>query len=459
MSFIWSASLWVIALVVIMISKWLYRWSNPNCNGKLPPGSMGFPIIGETFDFFEVHGFYEISPFVKKRILRYGPLFRTNIMGSNTVVLTEPDVIYEVFRQENESFIFSYPEGFVKPFGKDSVFYERGNIHKHVKQVTLQLLGSESLKRKMIRDIDRVTCEHLKSKATKGSFDVMDTVENLIMAHLTPKIICNLEPETQRNLMENLKAFKNDWFRSLFTLKTWLSLYKAFKARKVAVQLIKDVFTRRKASREKFGDFLDTIVEELEKEDAVFNEATAINLLFGLMIVAKDSTSVVTSLAIKFIAENPKALAELKREHEAILKNREDKEAGISWEEYRHSMTFTNMKSKARYTIPAGWIAAVVPSAVHYDPAIYENPFEFNPWRWEGKELRSGSKTFMVFGGGVRQCAGAESARLQISIFIHYLVTKYDFSLAQEFEFLRTPLPFFPKGVPINISQSSKYLV
>lgn len=54
------------------------------------------------------------------------------------------------------------------------------------------------------------------------------------------------------------------------------------------------------------------MVEELEKEEVVFNEATAINLLFGLMIVAKDSTSVVASLAIKFIAENPKALAELK---------------------------------------------------------------------------------------------------------------------------------------------------
>jgi len=72
----------------------------------------------------------------------------------------------------------------------------------------------------------------------------------------------------------------------------------------------------------------------------------------------------------------------------------------------------------------------------------------------QGKELRSGSKTFMVFGGGVRQCVGAEFARLQISIFIHHLVTTYDFSLAQESEFIRAPLPYFPKGLPIKISQS-----
>lgn len=35
------------------------------------------------------------------------------------------------------------------------------------------------------------------------------------------------------------------------------------------------------------------------------------------------------------------------------------------------------------YTIPAGWFVAVAPSVVHYNSEIYENPLEFNPWRWE----------------------------------------------------------------------------
>lgn len=76
--------------------------------------------------------------------------------------------------------------------------------------------------------------------------------------------------------------------------------------------MIKDVFTRRKASREMCGDFLDTMVEEGEKEDVIFNEESAINLIFAILVVAKESTSSVTSLAIKFLAENHKALAELK---------------------------------------------------------------------------------------------------------------------------------------------------
>lgn len=35
---------------------------------QLTPGSMGFPVIGETVDFFKPHSFDEIPPFVRKRM-------------------------------------------------------------------------------------------------------------------------------------------------------------------------------------------------------------------------------------------------------------------------------------------------------------------------------------------------------------------------------------------------------
>ncbi|VVA95757.1 unnamed protein product [Arabis nemorensis] len=111
-------------------------------------------------------------------------------------------------------------------------------------------------------------------------------------------------------------------------------------------------------------------------------------------------------------------------------------------------------KSKARYTVPAGWIVAVSPSLIHFDEEIYENPLKFNPWRWKGKEMIWGSKTFMVFGGGVRLCAGAEFARLQIAMFLHHLFAYYDFSVVQECELIRAPFLHFTKELLIHISPS-----
>lgn len=58
------------ALVIISITHFVYRWRNPRCNGKLPPGSMGFPLLGETLQFFTPNTSSDIPPFVKKRMDR-----------------------------------------------------------------------------------------------------------------------------------------------------------------------------------------------------------------------------------------------------------------------------------------------------------------------------------------------------------------------------------------------------
>ncbi|ESQ45626.1 hypothetical protein EUTSA_v10010943mg [Eutrema salsugineum] len=444
MSLFWIIGL-VITLLVIRISHWWYLWIN------------GFPIIGETFQFFKPYGFYEISPFLNKKMLRYGPLFRTSILGVKTVVSTDMDVNMEILRQENKSFILSYPDGLAKPLGKDSLFFKTGNIHKHIKQLTLHLLGSENLKRKIIKDMDRVTREHLSLKASEGRFDVKDAVSSLITAHMTPKVISNLKPETQSKLIKNFKAFSFDWFRTSYPLSAGRGLYNTLRACREGMQVLKDVHMRKKTSGEMYGDFLDTAIEVLEKEGGLVNEDAIITLIFTLSCIIQDTTSKATCMAVKFISENPKVLAELKREHETILASREDKDGGVTWEEYR-KMTFTNMAINESlrlanmapmmfrkavkdveikgYTIPAGWIVMVIPSV--------------------GKELRSVSKTFMVFGAGVRQCAGAEFARLQISIFLHHLVTNYDFSLSQDCEVIRVPGAHFPNGISINISKCPK---
>ncbi|EOA24029.1 hypothetical protein CARUB_v10017243mg [Capsella rubella] len=446
MNIIWNISICVSAFVVVLITRWWYRWSNPKCNGKLPPGSMGFPIIGETLAFFKSHGFYETSPFLEKRMsrldaqtklfeqyiickrfksscerFRYGSLFKTNIFGSNTVVVTDHDVMYEILKQENKAFMFSLPDGFFKVFGKDKELVDHGKTHKHVKQITLNFLGTEGLKWKLIKDMDRATGEDLKSKATLGSLDIKETVSN---------------------------------------------------ARKSAMNVIRDVLLSRKESEEKHEDILNTM-----RKDVIFDDQAVVDNVFAIPVAAKDTTSTIGSMAVKYITNNHKVFLELKKEHDAILQNRVDKNSGVSWEEYKNNMTFTNMVINETlrlanvtpvlfrkalkdveikgYTIPKGWMVVVASSLIHYDPAIYENPYEFNPWRWEGKELVHGSRTFMVFGGGLRLCPGAEFARLQIAIFIHHLVTNYEFSMEQDCEITRTPLVSFPNGINLNISHAT----
>lgn len=60
----------IVSLVVISFLRWVYNWRNPRCNGKLPPGSMGLPLLGETLQFFAPNTTHDVSPFVKERVKR-----------------------------------------------------------------------------------------------------------------------------------------------------------------------------------------------------------------------------------------------------------------------------------------------------------------------------------------------------------------------------------------------------
>ncbi|CAL5345329.1 unnamed protein product [Camellia sinensis] len=60
------------------------------------------------------------------------------------------------------------------------------------------------------------------------------------------------------------------------------------------------------------------------------------------------------------------------------------------------------------------------------------------------------SKNFMPFGGGTRQCAGAESAKSFFAIFLHVLVSEYRWTKIKGGDIDRTPLLRFEDGMHIK---------
>lgn len=65
-----AVGLFVATLVTVCVSHWIYRWRNPKCNGVLPPGSMGIPLIGETLQLIMPSASLDLPPFIKTRLKR-----------------------------------------------------------------------------------------------------------------------------------------------------------------------------------------------------------------------------------------------------------------------------------------------------------------------------------------------------------------------------------------------------
>ncbi|KAJ9680925.1 hypothetical protein PVL29_020047 [Vitis rotundifolia] len=472
----WVLVTCLVALVGILLSQWLQKWLNPKCNGRLPRGSMGLPIIGETIQFFSPHSFYGIPPFISKRMNKYGSVFKTSLVGNLVVVSGDSELNQYIFKEEGKSVYCSYTESALKIMGEQSLLAYHGVFHKYLKNLTLSMIGPESLKEVLLHEMDAVTRKYLHSCSSYASFDVKEESANMVFEYFAKKLFGYEEAKASKKLRESYKAFLDGLISFPLNIPG-TAFHACLKGRENAVKVINDVINERKSSQKLCHDFLDFLLEEAKSKDTILNEAIIVDLVFLLLFASYETTSEAITLVMKFLSDHPSVVVELTKEHEEILKNRKNEELGITWTEYK-SMTFTHMVINETLrlgnivpgifrgvtkdiemkgtTIPAGSTVMVCPSAVHLNPAKYNDPLAFDPWRWEGQELHAGSKNFVAFGGGSRLCAGAHFAKVQVAVFLHYLVTKYRWKKIRGGEIIRKPGLVFPDGLHIQISAKYK---
>ncbi|KAJ4759456.1 cytochrome P450 family protein [Rhynchospora pubera] len=463
----------IATVITIWVLHWIYRWRNPKCNGVLPPGSMGLPYLGETVQFFRPNPTCDVSPFIKDRVKRYGPIFKTNLIGWPVIAITDPELAYYVLKQEGKLFQSCYPETFTEIFGRQNVGSLHGFVYKYLKTLILRLYGPENLKTVFLSDIEMSCHNTFESWSSQPCFDLKEALSIMIF-DITAKRLISYDPAGS---VENLRGCFVAFIQGLISFPFDIpgtAYHQCLQGRKRAMKVLKGMLRERMSSADRqCEDFFDLVIAELKKERSLMTEPIALDLMFVLLFASYETTSLTLTLAMKFLSDNPKALQELTEEHEAIIRNRKDLDSGVTWEEYK-SMTFTNqviyesvrlsnivpvMFRKSLqdvqirgYTIPKGWSVMLSAPSVHVDPEIYEDPLVFNPWRWKANpEMTGGTKQFMAFGGGLRFCVGADFSRVFMALFLHNFVTKYRFKALRGGNIVRTPGLGFPDGFHIQV--------
>ncbi|KAG5133955.1 hypothetical protein JHK82_025143 [Glycine max] len=83
--------------LAFLLSKCLSKSQTKN----VPKGSLGYPIIGETLSFLKAQRQDKGSVWLEERISKYGPIFKTSLMGFPTVF---------VIGQEGNKFVLGSPD-------------------------------------------------------------------------------------------------------------------------------------------------------------------------------------------------------------------------------------------------------------------------------------------------------------------------------------------------------------
>ncbi|EOX90957.1 hypothetical protein QUC31_002879 [Theobroma cacao] len=451
----------------------------------VPKGSLGWPFIGETLDFIACGYTSRPVSFMDKRKSLHGTVFKTHILGTPIIVSTDPDVNKVVLQNHGNVFIPAYPKSIRELLGEHSILQMNGNLQKRVHALLGGFLRSPQLKSRVTRYIENSV------KLTLGSWQDMQLIHvqeetKKITFNVLVKVLMSVGPGEDLNF---LKREFEEFIKGLICLPIKFPgtrLYKSLKAKERLLKMVKKIVEERKLAMEKTdergmaNDAVDVLLRD--REEANDKQSLPLDFVSGniieMMIPGEETVPMAMTLAVKFLSDCPVALHQLMEENMELKKQKMMNSAeDYSWTDYL-SLPFTqNVISETLrlaniingvwrkalkdidikgYLIPQGWCVLASFISVHMDEENYENPYRFDPWRWEKLGAAVNNNSFTPFGGGQRLCPGLELSRLELSIFLHHLVTSYRW-VTQEDEIIYFPTVKMKRKLPITVTPLCNY--
>uniref|UniRef100_A0ACD5VH32 Uncharacterized protein n=1 Tax=Avena sativa TaxID=4498 RepID=A0ACD5VH32_AVESA len=449
---------------------------------RLPPGSFGWPVVGETLDFVSCAYSPRPEAFVDRRRLRYGSaVFRSHLFGSATVVTADAEVSRCVLQSDARSFVPWYPRSLTELMGKSSILLLNGSLQRRVHGLVGAFFKSPQLKAQVTADMQRRLAPALAAWRDQGPgarLRIQDHAKTMVFQILVRGLI-GLEAGPE---MQQLKQQFQEFIVGLMSLPIKLPgtrLYRSLQAKKRMARMIQRIIQEKRRNRGTLDDAggegppppkdaIDVLMGD-GSDDGLTDELISDNMI-DLMIPAEDSVPVLITLAVKFLSDCPLALQQLEEENMQLKIRKTDVGETLQWTDYM-SLSFTQhvitetlrlgniisgiMRKAVRdvevkgHLIPKGWCVFVYFRSVHLDDTLYEDPCKFNPWRWKEKDMSTSS--FTPFGGGQRLCPGLDLARLEASIFLHHLVTSFRW-VAEEDHIVNFPTVRLKGGMPIRVT-------
>ncbi|KAH6776676.1 hypothetical protein C2S52_014237 [Perilla frutescens var. hirtella] len=425
---------YLLSLLLLPLSLYLVCRKGSDDRQNLPPGSHGWPILGENIKLAMLGP----EKFVKDRMKKYcGEVFKTSLLGEKMAVFCGAEGNKFVFTNEDKLVTSWLPESLRKVlmFSADGSKMKIDSASKRI--LHHQAFSPEALKQ-YIPAMDALAREHLDR-----DWNPNPVVKVLPSSRLFMSVV---DPVRVKKLSDPFTAVVEGMFS-------------------VPVDLPGTAYNRAI----KAGKMMILATDE-DGNGKLFSENQICENLIAILVASFDTTSSAITNVINYLAQLPHIYNQVFQEQMAIAKSKgpgdmltwEDIEKmKYSWNVARESMRLacpaqgsfreaTAEFNYAGFTIPKGWKIFWTVNSSHKNPDYFQEPEKFDPSRFEG--TGPAPYTFVPFGGGPRMCIGKEYARLELLVFMHNVVTRFKLQKAipnEKIVFYSSPMPAY--GLPIHL--------
>ncbi|KAJ7952859.1 Abscisic acid 8'-hydroxylase [Quillaja saponaria] len=411
---------------------------------NLPPGSMGWPYVGETLQL------YTQNPTV---------FFATRQKS--------PEAVRYVLVTQAHLFKPTYPPSKERLIGPWAIFFHQGSYHTQMRKL-VQGAFSLDIIRNLVPQIEITAISALESLCGEQVVNAYCELKEFTFDVAIMSIFGNLDAFYKKRLKENYRTLDKGY--NSFPTKLPGTLYsKSVLERKKLRDTLSEIIRKRKEELLEQKDLLGSLLSFKDnKGRQILTNDQIVDNIIGVLFAAQDTTASVMTWILKYVHDDSKLLEAIKKEQGAIYESNDGGKQPLTWAQTRN-MPLTNrviMESMRMasiisftfreavydveykgYLIPKGWKVLPLFRNIHHNPDFFAEPHRFNPSRFEGTGIKA--HTYMPFGNGVHSCPGNEVAKLEMLIFIHHLVNKFRWKVVGSDSGVQyAPFPVPHQGLP-----------
>ncbi|XP_031498909.1 geraniol 8-hydroxylase-like [Nymphaea colorata] len=461
----------ILWLCILLPSLYIFNLIRFRKTSKLPPGPVGFPVVGSLF---------ELGSMPNESLARlsqlHGPLMALQLGFITTVVVSSAEMAEQVLHKHDQAFAGRTVGDAVKVLDyhhHSLVFSQNGERWRELRRIC----NTELFTPKRLDTLTgfreqkvQALLRHVHTACAAGRLVniaecAFGTALNLVANTIFSQDVVDLESESTGEvksivwelLVLGAKPNLSDFFPAL----RWVDPQGLRRRTRTLLKRLYGVFDQlidkrmesdaaaNGGKKKKYGDFLEVLLELTRKPSSGFTRENIRPLLTDLFIAGSDTPSATIEWAMTELLRHPGKMSAVQLELErAIGTKRPVKESDIERLPYLQALVKETLRlhppvplliphradvttEVAGFTIPKNTQVLVNTWAISRDPACWENATSFLPERFLNSDINFKGKDFhfIPFGSGRRICPGMPLGVRMVHLVLASLLHSFSWKL------------------------------
>lgn len=408
------------------------------------PGNFGLPFLGETLELFRTEELYYWRHFQ-----RYGPVFKTRILGQKVAFLVGPDANRLVLLEQADHVSSRLGWGFLEPLFGRGLLLQDGAEHRATRRLMYPAFHGRAIA-SYFDTIVNIVQDFLKDWVA-GTIPLAAAFRKLTLI-VASRLF--LGTQTTREVEQT-----SQWFTELIAgrlailrLDSPLTLYgRSQRARRQLQAFLRTTIAerQRQGNLQDSRDVLGLLLAAVDEDGNCLRESEVIDQALLLLFAGHETTATLLSWLMFELGSHPEWRDRLRAEQAQVvgnnplslshLKQFPQLTCALKEAERLYPPVYSIPRGVVKdidyagYRIPAGWYVDISPMLTHRLPELYTEPDRFDPSRFAPPREEDKHPFALVgFGSGSHACLGFEFAQMEMKIVLSTLLRHYDWTVTPE---------------------------